>query len=105
MMVGSAAFPVACTVLKGSIDSIKSAASTVAFNMMTYYYGNTTRGIPGLLGDPYYWWETGAMFGALVDYWRYTGDSSYNKVTTQAIIHQASETRDFMPPNQTKSEG
>jgi mannan endo-1,6-alpha-mannosidase len=73
--------------------------------MMTYYYGNTTRGIPGLLGDPYYWWESGAMFGALVDYWRYTGDSSYNKVTTQAILHQASETRDFMPPNQTKSEG
>jgi mannan endo-1,6-alpha-mannosidase len=73
--------------------------------MMSYYYGNTTRGIPGLLGDPYYWWETGAMFGALVDYWRYTGDSSYNEVTTQAILHQASETRDFMPPNQTKSEG
>jgi hypothetical protein len=73
--------------------------------MMSYYYGNTTRGIPGLLGDPYYWWETGAMFGALVDYWRYTGDSSYNAVTTQAILHQASETRDFMPPNQTKSEG
>lgn len=45
------------------------------------------------------------MFGALVDYWRYTGDSSYNEVTIQAILHQASETRDFMPPNQTKSEG
>jgi hypothetical protein len=86
-------------------DSITSAASTVAFGMMSYYYGNTTRGIPGLLGDPYYWWETGAMFGALVDYWRYTGDSSYNAVTTQAILHQASESRDFMPPNQTKSEG
>lgn len=45
------------------------------------------------------------MFGALIDYWRYTGDSSYNEATTQAILHQASETRDFMPPNQTKSEG
>jgi hypothetical protein len=45
------------------------------------------------------------MFGALVDYWRYTGDSSYNAVTMQAILHQASESRDFMPPNQTKSEG
>lgn len=45
------------------------------------------------------------MFGGLVDYWRYTGDSSYNEVTTQAILHQASESRDFMPPNQTKSEG
>ncbi|KAM0723668.1 hypothetical protein Q7P37_000656 [Cladosporium fusiforme] len=86
-------------------DSITSAASTIAFGMMSYYYGNTTTGIPGLLGDPYYWWETGAMFGALIDYWRYTGDSSYNEVTTQAILHQASETRDFMPRNQTKSEG
>jgi hypothetical protein len=86
-------------------DSITSAASTIAFGMMSYYYGNTTRGIPGLLGDPYYWWESGAMFGALVDYWRYTGDSSYNAATMQAVLHQASESRDFMPPNQTKSEG
>lgn len=30
------------------------------------------------------------MFGALVDYWYYTGDSSYNEVTTQALLFQVS---------------
>lgn len=31
--------------------------------MMTFYPGNKTGGIPGLFGDPYYWWESGAAFG------------------------------------------
>ncbi|RYZ81206.1 MAG: hypothetical protein EOP04_24425 [Proteobacteria bacterium] len=73
--------------------------------MVSFYYGNTTDGIPGLLGDPYYWWEAGAMFGALIDYWRYTGDTTYNEIVSEAMLWQASSTRDFMPPNQTKAEG
>lgn len=31
--------------------------------MMQFYPGNKTGGIPGLFGDPYYWWESGAVFG------------------------------------------
>jgi len=50
-------------------DSIKTAAGSVAYGMMKYYVGNTTGGTPGILPQPYYWWETGAMFGHLVDYW------------------------------------
>jgi mannan endo-1,6-alpha-mannosidase len=72
---------------------------------MKYYTGNNTGDTPGNLPDPYFWWEAGAMFGTLVDYWALTGDSSYNEATTQAILHQASETRDFMPPNQTRTLG
>lgn len=45
------------------------------------------------------------MFGALIDYWHITGDSTYNEVTTQAIVHQSGEDRDFMPRNQTSTEG
>lgn len=44
-----------------SKDSIKKAASTAAFDMMTYYTGNRTGDTPGNLPDPYYWWECGAM--------------------------------------------
>lgn len=44
-----------------SKDSIKQAASTVAFDLMTYYTGNRTGDTPGNLPDPYYWWECGAM--------------------------------------------
>ena len=52
-----------------STSSIKDAASAIAFNMMTYYYGNQTGNNPGNLAPPYYWWEAGAMFGHIVDYY------------------------------------
>lgn len=45
------------------------------------------------------------MFGTLINYWHYTGDDTYNDIVMQAIVHQASATTDFMPPNQTKAEG
>lgn len=45
------------------------------------------------------------MFMTLIDYWRYTGDTSYNDVISQALLFQVGPNRDFMPPNQTKDEG
>jgi len=41
--------------------SIKNAASTIAFDLMSEYTGNRTGDTPGNLPDPYYWWECGAM--------------------------------------------
>ena len=41
--------------------SITKAASTIAFDLMSYYTGNNTGDVPGNLPDPYYWWEAGAM--------------------------------------------
>ncbi|KAJ9142547.1 Mannan endo-1,6-alpha-mannosidase [Coniochaeta hoffmannii] len=88
-----------------SAPSIKSAASTIAFGLMKYYTGNNTGDVPGNLPDPYFWWEAGAMFGTLIDYWALTGDTTYNAATTQAILHQAGDDADFMPKNQTRTEG
>jgi len=42
---------------------------------------------------------------AFVDYWRYTGDTSYNDIVTQALLFQVGPNNDYMPPNQTSSEG
>lgn len=50
-------------------DSITSAASTVAQGLMSYYTGNNPGDNPGNLPAPYYWWEAGAMFMTMVDYW------------------------------------
>ena len=86
-------------------DSIKAAASTVAYGMMKYYKGNETGGIPGNFPPPYFWWEAGAAFGAMLDYYYYTGDPTYNEVTTQALLAQVGPDNDYMPPNQTKTEG
>ena len=72
---------------------------------MSYYTGNNTGDVPGNLPDPYYWWEAGAMFMLMVDYWYYTGDTTYNAETSQALLHQAGDDYDFMPANQTRTEG
>ncbi|KAK6390095.1 hypothetical protein LTR65_005908 [Meristemomyces frigidus] len=72
---------------------------------MKYYSGNETGGTPGNLPDPYYWWEAGAMFGHLVDYWYYTGDTTYVDETVAAICYQAGTTGTFMPSNQSETEG
>lgn len=88
-----------------SATSLKSAASNAAHAMMTWYTGNQTGGIPGILPPPYYWWECGHMFGTLIDYWYYTGDSTYNKIVEEGMLFQASPTLDYMPVNQTKNEG
>lgn len=45
------------------------------------------------------------MFGTLIDYWHLTGDTTYNKPTMQAMMHQISPTGDWMPENQTRSLG
>ena len=87
------------------LESIKQAASTIAYGMMTEYTGNQTGQIPGLLPGPYYWWEAGAMFGSLIDYWYYTGDETYNDVTQQAMLFQVGPDDNYMPPNQSKSLG
>jgi mannan endo-1,6-alpha-mannosidase len=88
-----------------ALDSIKQAASTIAYGLVKYYSGNVTGNIPGILPGPYYWWEAGAVFGTLINYWYLTGDETYNNITTQALLWQVGPNQDYMPPNQTKSEG
>ncbi|KFY57782.1 hypothetical protein V496_06329 [Pseudogymnoascus sp. VKM F-4515 (FW-2607)] len=90
--------------------SVKSAASSIAFDMMSYYTGNLSGqyNIPGLLEQPpsgYYWWQAGAMWNSMIDYWHITGDTSYNDVISQALVFQTGDDRDYMPTNQTKALG
>lgn len=80
--------------------------------MMTFYTGNQTGMIPGILPGPptehlgdYFWWEGGAMMGTYVDYWHLTGDTSYNEVVTQGMLHQVGEHRDYQPKNHTLTLG
>lgn len=45
------------------------------------------------------------MFGSMIDYWYYTGDSTYNDVVMQAMLYQVGPDVDYMPLNQTRSLG
>jgi mannan endo-1,6-alpha-mannosidase len=85
--------------------SVKKAASIVARDLLNMYNGNQPGQTPGLLPQPYYWWEAGAMFGILIDYWYLTGDAQYNQIIMDAMLAQVGPDNDFMPPNQTKTEG
>ncbi|KAJ4403634.1 hypothetical protein N0V82_010623 [Gnomoniopsis sp. IMI 355080] len=74
-------------------------------DMMSFYHGNEPGQTPGLLPLPYYWWEGGALMGALIDYWYYTGDTRWNDITQQGLLWQTGKNDDYMPPNQTMTEG
>lgn len=94
-----------------NMESIKTVTSTIAYDMMSYYSGNQSGQVPGLLPGPcdslacYYWWEAGAMFGSLINYWQYTGDDSYNPAVIQALAFQIGPDENFNPPNQSKNMG
>jgi mannan endo-1,6-alpha-mannosidase len=87
------------------IESIKSAASTLASEMVSYYTGNETGQPIGLLPSPNFWWESGALFDTLIQYWHLTGDSQYNAIVTQGLVAQKGKNDDYMPANQTSSMG
>ncbi|KAI1263776.1 glycoside hydrolase family 76 protein [Xylariaceae sp. FL1019] len=80
-----------------STSSILSVAKQMTADLMSFYSGNHPGGIPG--------WEGGALMGALIDYWYYTGDATYNDLIIQGMLHQVGPYDDYMPPNQTLTEG
>ncbi|KAK4180550.1 glycoside hydrolase [Triangularia setosa] len=109
-LLGSAAVANAATYSIASNADIKQTSSLLAWDLLQYYKGNLTGQTPGILPGPppagdYYWWEGGAMWGTLIDYWKFTGDSSYNDLITQAMLWQVGPDKDYMPPNYTASLG
>jgi mannan endo-1,6-alpha-mannosidase len=94
-LVLAAAYQIgAASLSTSSSGAISDTASTLASNLMGYYNPANV----GVLPAPYYWWEAGGMWGAMLDYWHYTGDAQYNDQVAQAIISQAGPRDDFMGP-------
>ncbi|KAK9243145.1 glycoside hydrolase [Lipomyces tetrasporus] len=87
------------------VDSIKNAASVLAHGVMDYYDGNLTDGTIGKFTWPYYWWESGAAWGSLLDYWFYTGDTSFNQILTDALLGNVGPNNDYMPETEVMTEG
>jgi 3-methylcrotonyl-CoA carboxylase beta subunit len=83
-------------------DSIKDVSSKVAKQLVAQYAVTDDKGTrilggyPGILYPPYYWWQAGAMFGTLLDYWHYTGDDQYNGLVRDGLIHQFGERLDLV---------
>jgi mannan endo-1,6-alpha-mannosidase len=69
---------------------------------MDYYHNGINNTDPvnvGLLPfPPYYWWESGAMWGGLVDYYSYTKDESYVNTTIRGLTAQKGPNNDYIVP-------
>jgi mannan endo-1,6-alpha-mannosidase len=96
-LLGTAPSALALTVDATDPNSLKQASSTTAANMINFYNNRASKDIPGKLDGT--WWEGGAMFMALIQYWHWTGDSTYNAAVNEGMIWQAGEHGDYFPSN------
>ncbi|KAJ4295229.1 hypothetical protein N0V90_007240 [Kalmusia sp. IMI 367209] len=68
--------------------SLKAAISQYANGLMSYYKANAS-GLPaeevGYIPKPHYWWESGALWGGMVEYTNIVGDESYVKTIQQGL--------------------
>ncbi|KAI1341565.1 glycoside hydrolase family 76 protein [Xylariaceae sp. FL0016] len=89
------------------LASVRNVASTLAYGTMSLYSGNVTNTTDtiAIFPEPYYWWEAGAAWGAMLDYSHYTGDTSYDDVTTEALLSQVGTNFNFMSDLYQGSEG
>ncbi|TGJ86415.1 hypothetical protein E0Z10_g2357 [Xylaria hypoxylon] len=91
-------------------ESIKAAAALVAQDLLSFYRGDEPGWVPGILPGPppdgdYYWWQGGAMWGALLDYRNVMGDTSYDDTIFQALQFQVGDEKDYNPANWSASMG
>lgn len=85
--------------------SVEKAASIAGAQMLTYYNGTKYGYAPGILTNPYYWWEAGAMFGIMIHFWHLTGNDSLNQLVMDGLLWQKGDQNNFEPANQTKDLG
>ncbi|KAL5601094.1 hypothetical protein BROUX41_005922 [Berkeleyomyces rouxiae] len=90
-----------------NVENVKGVARTLAQGVMSYYQPNNSAILIGDLPDPYYWWEAGAMWGAMIDYYYYTNDSTYNDLAIEALLAPVNTGTnfDFMPAEHASEEG
>ena len=79
-----------------STSSIQSTASTLASTLLSMIPPNTP---DGLLPAPYYWWESGGLWGTVLTYWHLTGDAQYNNAAIGALSANVGAGNDFMGGN------
>ncbi|KAK2616726.1 hypothetical protein QQS21_000338 [Conoideocrella luteorostrata] len=113
LVVNSLLFSLANAAFKiDTTDNIKDTARIIAADLRTHYHGDERGEVPGILPGPpsdnkgpYYWWQGGALMGTYIDYWHLTGDSTYNDLVMQGMLHQVGGSADYMTENYSLSLG
>lgn len=75
--------------------SFVTAAKSAASNAVEYYNNRQAKAEPGKFDGT--WWEGGAFFNFLINYWHWTGDDQYNDLVTEGLSYQAGSNNDFYP--------
>jgi mannan endo-1,6-alpha-mannosidase len=78
-------------------------AKTIAAGAMSFYSGTAEKFVD--LPKPHYWWQAGALMGSMLDYSHYTGDRSYDKLISTALLAQVGPNFDYMLPTHFGQEG
>ncbi|KAL7627935.1 hypothetical protein AAE478_002130 [Parahypoxylon ruwenzoriense] len=87
-------------------ESVRSAAAVVAGDLMSFYNGNETGQIPGILpSDEYYPWTGGVLWNTLLDYRARSGDTKFDSLISQGLLWQKGPHNDYLAPNWTASTG
>lgn len=86
-------------------QSRNAGLQLLAKGLMDYYTGNNSGQSPGMFSWPYYWWEAGAAWNSMLDYWFYTGDDTWNDLLMSSLLYQTGPNWNYMPENQTTTEG
>lgn len=89
-----------------STGSILRAAQEAAYGVQSLYNGNSTNGTLGKWPyPPYFWWESGASWNGMIEYYHYTKDPQYLDVTYQGLLSQVGPAYDFNMPSEAFDEG
>ena len=88
------------------LGSVRSVAQNLTLGVISYYQNaNATGDENGLFPFlPYYWWESGAIWGGFMDYQALTGDTTYEQDILNAMFAQVGPNYDFVMPNQVSNE-
>ncbi len=86
-------------------ESIQYATSLISTGLMDYYNGLDYGQTIGKFVYPYYWWQSGAAWGSILDYSFYMKNNTFDKILNQALLFQVGDNWDYMPANETLTEG
>jgi mannan endo-1,6-alpha-mannosidase len=87
-------------------DSTLQAAAVIAHGVQEIYNGNKKGGTLGKWPfPPYYWWQSGGAWGGMIEYFHYTGDTSYMNATYIGLSSQLGPAHDFNMPAEAFDEG
>lgn len=89
-----------------STKSISNSSNLVIEGLLPYnpYYLNVSGSIPGIMQEPYYWYESGVAWGALLDWSIATDNSSLDDLIRYSIEYQSGKYHNYLTVNQSMVE-